>query len=365
MSDHLLEIEDLVLDVVSRSDSGQAGPAQPSAVGEHGLDASSWKVLCDLGLVSLALPESLGGSGGGLREAAAVVRAGALLPMPLADAAMLAAPLLAAGSLPWPGGVVTATIAGVELDVRVEGEHLCLSGPLRRVPWLRDSDHVVVSVAGEAGTGGLVAVLASPASDDLEQGRNLAGEPRDTWHLEAVRATAWAPAPDLGPDEVRRLAGLARASQIAGAASAVLSRTLDYTRERIQFGRPLAALQAVQQRTALVAGEVTRARVVTDAAAAALDAEDSRAALLCAVAACEASSSVREVAAAGHQLHGAMGWTTEYPLGRATTRLWSWRDEYGDETAWAQVVAETVAAGPDVWTVITGSDEPEQEGRAT
>ena len=51
----------------------------------------------------------------------------------------------------------------------------------------------------------------------------------------------------------------------------------------------------------------------------------------------EAVSSGTDIA---HQVHGAMGYTMEHTLNHRTRRLWSWRDEYGNETEWNRVIGE-------------------------
>ena len=48
-------------------------------------------------------------------------------------------------------------------------------------------------------------------------------------------------------------------------------------------------------------------------------------------------------AAIAHQVHGAMGFTHEHRLHQFTRRLWSWRDEYGQETEWAIELGRWVA----------------------
>ena len=63
-----------------------------------------------------------------------------------------------------------------------------------------------------------------------------------------------------------------------------------------------------------------------------------------------ASAKVRvgEAAGAGaaiaHQLHGAIGFTAEHALQRYTRRLWSWRDDFGAESHWAEELGRAVAA---------------------
>jgi acyl-CoA dehydrogenase len=61
------------------------------------------------------------------------------------------------------------------------------------------------------------------------------------------------------------------------------------------------------------------------------------------------------VAALAHQLHGAIGMTREHRLQLWTRRLWSWRQEGGNENEWAQRLgAGVVAAGEDaLWAFVT------------
>ena len=66
--------------------------------------------------------------------------------------------------------------------------------------------------------------------------------------------------------------------------------------------------------------------------------------------------SAHSVAAAGHQIHGAIGTTSEHHLGRFTTALWSGRDRFGSEQLWAEDLASRILDdGIDVWDVVTGT----------
>ena len=60
-------------------------------------------------------------------------------------------------------------------------------------------------------------------------------------------------------------------------------------------------------------------------------------------------------AAIAHQVHGAMGFTQEYPLHYATRRLWSWRDEFGNESYWAERLGAMLLArgGDALWLDLT------------
>ena len=51
------------------------------------------------------------------------------------------------------------------------------------------------------------------------------------------------------------------------------------------------------------------------------------------------------MSAIAHQIHGAIGMTQEYTLRFITSRLWSWRDEWGSEDMWAKELARSAVAG--------------------
>jgi acyl-CoA dehydrogenase len=64
---------------------------------------------------------------------------------------------------------------------------------------------------------------------------------------------------------------------------------------------------------------------------------------------------VQTVTAIGHQIHGAIGFTREHPLHQLTTRLWAWREEYRNQSAWADTLGETLCRKDDLtlWHQIT------------
>jgi alkylation response protein AidB-like acyl-CoA dehydrogenase len=156
----------------------------------------------------------------------------------------------------------------------------------------------------------------------------------------------------------RRLGALLRAQQMAGALERILEISLDYARNRVQFGRPIARFQAVQQELARLAGECAAAAAAAGAGASAL-ARHGLAHEIAARAAAAAKIRVGQAAGAGaaiaHQVHGAMGFSQEYVLQRYTRQLWSWRDDFGAETEWAQWLGQRVcAAGAEgLWPELT------------
>ncbi|HWA29610.1 MAG TPA: acyl-CoA dehydrogenase family protein [Rhizomicrobium sp.] len=169
---------------------------------------------------------------------------------------------------------------------------------------------------------------------------------------EAVIAAA-AKSRGWNDDRRYRCMALARAGQIAGAISAALTISVDYTRQRQQFGKPLAAFQAIQQQLAVLAEEAAASRAA--AAAAARAADRGEALFEIASAKLRANIAAGTAASIAHQVHGAIGFTKEYRLQKFTRNLWKWRGEYGNERHWADVIGKMAAAkGADgFWPALT------------
>jgi acyl-CoA dehydrogenase len=76
-----------------------------------------------------------------------------------------------------------------------------------------------------------------------------------------------------------------------------------------------------------------------------------------AVAKARAGEAAGKVAEVVHQVHGAMGFTQEHPLHFATRRLWSWRDEFGNEAYWQERIGRLVCArgGDALWPLLVGA----------
>ena len=114
----------------------------------------------------------------------------------------------------------------------------------------------------------------------------------------------------------------------------------------------------MQHNLAVLAGEAAAAGAAADAAAIAIErfgAQDSRSFRAVAAAKIRAGEAAGSGAAIAHQVHGAIGFTREYSLQQRTRRLWSWRDDFGTETEWADELGRAVvAAGADnLWADLT------------
>jgi acyl-CoA dehydrogenase len=314
-------------------------------------DTAMWQRLSQSELLTLAVPEPAGG--GWLEAGAAVVRAWAELACagPLPETMLLAGPVLHAAGLAVPDGRIAVTEAAGQ--VRRVGEALEVDLAASRVADAQVAEQLVVVVRD-----GDDDIVISVATDRVAvtPGRNLAGEARDEIHLVgSIDAESWVAAPSGVCDEVRYRGALARAIALSGAAAGALQLTIRYAGERTQFGRPIGRFQVVQHAVAELAVEVEAMSAAT-AAAVALSAANGFATeparLAIAVAKSQASAGAGVVAKLAHQVHGAIGTTQEHSLHRLTTRLWSWRDEFGAESAWQTDLGQA-ALDSDVWQVVT------------
>lgn len=311
-----------------------------------------WQAVEESGLARPQLPESKAGAGGTWNDAHTVLFAAGrhALPLPIAET-MIGAWLLAQAGLDVPEDPLSLAAAGEGERPRATRSNGVwrLDGIAKGVCWGDLAPCCVAMAQGESPMVVLVARDQAARSQDA----NLAGEPRDTlaWHS----ATALAAAPLQGEDGYV-LGALARAAQIAGAVDRALELSVQYVLERKQFGRPLAAFQAVQQALAVLAGQAAAAAMASKMAFRAMDRGEASFEIAAAKIVCgEAAGAAANLA---HQAHGAMGFTREYPLGYSTRRLWSWRAEFGADSHWAAWLGRRVAArGADaLWGDLTSRD---------
>ncbi len=287
----------------------------------------------------------LAGGASGMVEAATILRAAGhhAAPIPLAET-MLARWLCAACGVETPAGALT--IGPVEPEDRLAIAEGAVSG---HAGYRGRAAAALVLVADST------LLLVERAAATFASGTNLAGEPRD--HLNAVEPggrTAVLPSAIDG-HLLLRFGALFRAAQMAGAMEAALLLSTRYANDRIQFGRPIARFQAIQQQLALLAEQAAAASVAVESAATAVAAARPSASLAIAVAKIRAGEAAGKVAEIAHQVHGAIGFTHEHSLHRLTRRLWSWRDEFGTESQWSlELGKQVMAAGADaLWPAIT------------
>ncbi|GAA1650420.1 acyl-CoA dehydrogenase [Mycolicibacterium murale] len=315
--------------------------------GQARRDEQLWARLDGLGLARLTGSEETGGSGAGWFEAAELMTAAArhAVRIPLAENDVLAGWLLEAVGIGADSAI--RTVATLDENRMAHG-----------VPWASTADRVVLLWhVGEQ-------IRTAEVDRDALQisaGVNQIGEPRDSVSVagDLLESLTSAPAPAAVVSELELKAALVRCIQVCAALDTAVALAVEHTSTRVQFGRPLAKFQAVQNLVADSAAEAALARAATEAALSAavhcgwsVDEIRFRVAAARSCAGHAASVVVRNI----HQALGAIGTTHEHRLHQFTRAALAWRSEFGSVRHWdEQVTAIALQVGGDrLWNLIAG-----------
>ena len=320
---------------------GQARPAAPPA---DGFDAALWKELGRAGLLSLALPSWLGGDGLGVLDVAVALtevgRQAASVPalatlvlgvLPVVRwgdrdlqqallAGVAAGDTVLTAAVREPSGVMPARPATTATLGRTSGT---VSGVKIGVPYAAAADWILVPASLEAGGTGVVIVKASAEGVSWQRTHSSSGEPEYTLRLDE------APVADLlgsatGDGEAGRGQAAQDLYQLAvagaccladGALAGALALTTAHVAAREQFGRPLAAFQAVAQHIADVYITSRTLHLAALSACWRLQAGRDAGSDLD-VAAYWLAGQAPEALRTCHHLHGGIGMDVTYPLHR-------------------------------------------------
>ncbi len=347
------DVSAILLEQTDRLFLQHATPERLHAADQGEWPAAIWDAVVEAGLPLALLSEEQGGYGLLPADALKIVRRAAYhtAPVPLPET-MVATALWAAASGDPADGVIT--FGGGALSLAREGRGCRVSGRLKRVPWGDRADRVLVFAREADGAAHLALVPPPPAGNDIRV--NLAFEPRPTLSFDdvAVPEDAVRVAPPICADGLVVFGAALRTQQMVGAMERCLDLALAHANERVQFGRPIAKFQAVQHMLAEAAGHYAAAAAAADMAAEAWDGDAEFATAVAKARVGEAAGKLAEVC---HQVHGAMGFTQEHALHFSTRRLWSWRDEFGNEAQWQERIGRLVCAegGEALWPRLAGA----------
>nr|WP_225953858.1 acyl-CoA dehydrogenase family protein [Kibdelosporangium phytohabitans] len=202
----------------------------------------AWKALGQAGLLTLSTPDRLGGGGLGVIETCLVLtevgKAGVVTPA-MATLAMGVLPIVHMGTpeqqdrLLTDVGVITAALDG---DVTVDDGRL--TGRKTHVLYAEDAKALLVAAEQDA-------YVVDPTDVAVTRTYSSSGTPEYTLDLNAVQGER------LGDAATLRAFALAGAAAVGdGLLAGALHLTSEHVRTREQFGKPLAAFQAVAQQIA-------------------------------------------------------------------------------------------------------------------
>jgi alkylation response protein AidB-like acyl-CoA dehydrogenase len=335
------------------------------AASDSGFDESGWKEMAELGWAGLALPEEWGGQGLGIVDLAVLFEEMGYVcaPSPLLSNTVAGLALAFAGSdeqkerwlAPLAAGEMRGTPALTDAGRPAEpnkfamaaesnGEGVVLNGEKTLVMDAAGADFFLVATADGhrhvvESTADGVTVIPEESIDPTRRVssvrlENVAVAPENT--LPGGTEDYW---------PVFQRACVALAAESTGLAQRALDFSVEYAKDRRQFGRPIGAYQAVSHRCAQMLLETENSRSAVYGAAWAADAEPESLPLAASMAKAYASDAGWRVPDAAIQVHGGIGFTWEHDLHFFLKRGRANAANFGDPKWHREQVAGKVLAG--------------------
>ena len=276
--------------------AGLPGVVRAWSAGDVAPGRKVWDQLANLGVTALAVPEKFDGlAADPIDLVVALERLGRwCVPGPVAESIAVAPVLLADDD----------RSAGL-----ASGELIATVAMPPQVPRAVDADTAGLVLL--AADDGVTEATAGDCHQSVDPSRRLydvtaSGEP---WRADIQRAFEFG--------------ALGTAAQLVGAAEAVRDATVDYAKQRTQFGRVIGSYQAIKHKLADVHIAIELARPLLYGAALSLDPRDVSAAKAA------ASDAALLAARSGLQTHGAIGFTQEHDLSLLLLRVQALRSAWG------------------------------------
>lgn len=335
-----------------------------------GFSRDLWKAFAEMGFAGLLVPEEFGGSGLGCIEAGVVMEeiGRTLMPSPFLSTSVVAASALArAGNAAQKAeylpkicsGALLASVAVDEgakhrplqtsLQATRSGNGFRLNGAKALVVDGHVADLLIVAArtAGSAGErDGVTLFLVDPKAGGVSAERTIMVDAHNAARIEfnnvEVNADGVLGEIDRGfapLDGVLNIGRGAVASEMVGLSEEVFGRTVEYLKQRKQFGKAIGEFQALQHRAAqlYIDIEITRAAVLK--ALQTLDGDFANAAAAVAVAKARAGATATRAVQEGVQMHGGMGMTDQFDIGFFMKRARVCEELFGDANFHAEQLA--------------------------
>ncbi len=322
--------DSMLADAVEQFLAGQCTPERVRRVerGEHDSAQALWREVLESGFADALVPEARGGAGLDLADACSVAQAAGrhVLPLPLAQTMVLRAALATAGLVVPEGAMTIAVATTVDADGAIVA---------RGVPFGLTAQWALVALGGDPTLLPLASAERTRAGGhaSLDADLRWVQRPAEALELPAQAGVDW-----------QATGAALTAALMAGAMTRLTEMTIAYANDRVQFGKPIGKLQAIQQQLSVMAEQSFAARAAAQLALSGAGWQVD--ALRAAVGKQRASEAAVTVAAVAHAVHGAIGVTEEYDLQLLTRRVHEWRAHYGSESYWARRLGTAVVAQP-------------------
>ncbi len=310
---------------------------------EKGYSPEVWSKMAEQGWQGLIIPEDLGGTGLGFLDLIVLLEefGRALVPGPFIPTTLAAIALLEAGNedqkkqyLPRiASGEAIGTLAITEPSARWDAEGIqlqatkgangyTLNGTKLFIPDAHVADLMVVAArTGGSGENGISLFIVDARSPGIstEVLKTIASDKQCEVKFENVQVPAanLLGAEGQGWEPLQRImlkATVMECAYLVGLAQMDFEISVNYAKERVQFGRPIGSFQAIQHKCADMVTDVDGARFIMYRAAWSVAEGEPDAALNVHMAKAWCSEATRRVVAHGQQIHGGIGFTKDYKI---------------------------------------------------
>jgi len=308
--------------------------------GEDGYSKDIWKDMCQLGWTGLIYDECYGGTNGNFFELFTIFEeiGRVQLPSPLFCSVLVSALLIYEGgdesikmsTLPHLiRGETIYTSALMDefgqydykwpsLEANQDNDVIVLNGARTMVPYAAIADEIIVCGNLQGKNPTLFRVDPRAAGVSLTLLETLSNEKRYKVDLKNVKLCRSKIIGQIGSGHdyigsVFDKAIVCKCAEMLGGLEYIVDATVAYAKDRHQFGKPIGSLQAVQHHCATMATYLEGSRMITCQAASMLS-EGKRCPKEIAMAKAYISQAYKASTWLSHQIHGGLGFTSEYPI---------------------------------------------------
>jgi alkylation response protein AidB-like acyl-CoA dehydrogenase len=238
---------------------------------------------------------------------------------------------------------------GVALEIKEDGNDLVLNGTKLFVRDANVADYFTV-VGRKPGTKGddgieLVIVDAKTAGITITNLKTIAADKQSEVKFENVKVPKESIIAGGAAllKKIQRKATVLECAYLVGLAQMDFDISVQYAKDRIQFGRPIGSFQAIQHKAADMVTDVDGSRFITYRAAWSVDENEDDADLNVNMAKAWVSEATRRVVAHGQQIHGGIGFTKDYKIQLYFRRQKAAELAWGDGDYHREAVADALA----------------------
>lgn len=340
---------------------------------EKGYSPEMWHKMAELGWVGLAFPEKYGGGDGSIVDLVILLdeMGRACLPGPFFSTVVLGGmtildagselqkkellPLLTQGKFIVTVALVepdrTYTAESIKIEAIASGDSYTISGTKLFVPDANVADYIICvarTKKGSSGEDGLSLFLVDAKSPGIKITllKTLAGDKQCEVVFDKVKVPKKNILGELnrGWSYIQRMiqrAAVGKCAEMIGSAQQVLEMTVDYVKQRVQFGRPIGSFQAIQGYCVQMLTDAETSRFITYEAAWKMS-EGLPYAGDVAMAKVWVSDAYKRITALGHQCFGGMAYMEDHDMHLYLKQAKAAELAFGDADFHRELVAQGI-----------------------